>query len=44
MPQDRRAQVAPKPPRTGLWQPVQTWVTDETVTWKVFYPGKVKKK
>jgi len=40
-PQDRCAQVTREPPSK---QSVQTWVTDDTVIWKEFYPGKVKKK
>ncbi|KIL65246.1 hypothetical protein M378DRAFT_535188 [Amanita muscaria Koide BX008] len=31
-------------PEDVFWQSVQEWVTDETVLWKVFYPGKSKKR
>ncbi|TFK67637.1 hypothetical protein BDN72DRAFT_89122 [Pluteus cervinus] len=36
--------LPPNLPEEVFWQSVQTWVTDETVTWKVFYPGKIKKR
>ena len=36
--------LPPNLPEPIFWQSVQTWVTDETVVWKEFYPGKVKKK
>jgi regulator of nonsense transcripts 3 len=36
--------LPPNLPEYIFWQSVQTWVTDETVAWKEFYPGKVKKK
>ncbi|TFY63737.1 hypothetical protein EVG20_g6199, partial [Dentipellis fragilis] len=31
-------------PEDIFWQSVQKWVTDDAVTWKVFYPGKLRKK
>jgi regulator of nonsense transcripts 3 len=36
--------LPPNLPEQIFWQSVQTWVTDESVIWKEFYPGKVKKK
>jgi len=36
--------LPPNLPEHIFWQSVQAWVTDETVVWKEFYPGKVKKK
>jgi regulator of nonsense transcripts 3 len=36
--------LPPNLPEQIFWQSVQTWVTDDTVIWKEFYPGKVKKK
>lgn len=36
--------LPPNLPEDVFWQSVQPWVTDETITWKVFYPGKLKKK
>ena len=36
--------LPPSLPEQIFWQSVQTWVTDDTVIWKEFYPGKVKKK
>ncbi|KAF8624683.1 hypothetical protein AX17_007014 [Amanita inopinata Kibby_2008] len=36
--------LPPNLPEEVFWQSVQQWVTDETVSWKVFYPGKYKKK
>jgi len=36
--------LPPNLPEQIFWQSVQSWVTDETVIWKEFYPGKVKKK
>jgi hypothetical protein len=33
--------LPPNLPEEVFWQSVQTWVTDEIVSWKVFYPGKV---
>ncbi|KAI6126621.1 Smg-4/UPF3 family-domain-containing protein [Pisolithus sp. B1] len=31
-------------PEEVFWQSVQAWVTEETTTWKMFCPGKVKKR
>jgi regulator of nonsense transcripts 3 len=36
--------LPPNLPEQVFWQSVQTWVTDDTVLWKEFCPGKVKKK
>lgn len=36
--------LPPNLPEHIFWQSVQGWVTDDTVLWKEFYPGKVKKK
>lgn len=36
--------LPPNLPEDVFWQSVQQWVTDETATWKVFYPGKLKKR
>ncbi|KAE9406525.1 hypothetical protein BT96DRAFT_810658 [Gymnopus androsaceus JB14] len=34
--------LPPNLPEEIFWQSVQTWVSDETVTWKVYYPGKFR--
>lgn len=36
--------LPPNLPEDVFWQSVQAWVTDETATWKVFCPGKLKKR
>lgn len=36
--------LPPNLPEDIFWQSVQTWVSDDTVTWKAFYPGKIRKK
>ncbi|TDL28001.1 hypothetical protein BD410DRAFT_781944 [Rickenella mellea] len=36
--------LPPNLPEEIFWHSVQEWVTDETVTWKVFRPGKMRKK
>ncbi|KAI9511371.1 Smg-4/UPF3 family-domain-containing protein [Russula earlei] len=36
--------LPPNLPEQIFWQSVQTWVTDDVVLWKEFYPGKVRKK
>ena len=36
--------LPPNLPEDVFWQSVQTWVTDESVSWKLFYPGKVGKR
>ncbi|KAL7284648.1 hypothetical protein ACG7TL_001945 [Trametes sanguinea] len=34
--------LPPNLPEDIFWQSVAKWVTDETVTWRVYYPGKFK--
>ena len=34
--------LPPNLPEDIFWQSVGKWVTEETVTWKVYYPGKFK--
>ncbi|KAI6027017.1 Smg-4/UPF3 family-domain-containing protein [Pisolithus marmoratus] len=36
--------LPPNLPEEIFWQSVETWVTEETATWKVFCPGKLKKR
>jgi regulator of nonsense transcripts 3 len=36
--------LPPNLPEDVFWQSVQAWVTEESVSWKVFYPGKVGKR
>ncbi|KAJ6530391.1 Smg-4/UPF3 family-domain-containing protein [Mycena vulgaris] len=36
--------LPPNLPEDVFWQSVQSWVSDETVTWKIFYPGKLRKR
>ncbi|KAF9551714.1 hypothetical protein CPC08DRAFT_699055 [Agrocybe pediades] len=36
--------LPPNLPEDIFWQTVQPWVTDDTATWKVYYPGKLRKK
>jgi len=36
--------LPPNLPEDIFWQSVQPWVTDETASWKVYYPGKLRKK
>ncbi|KAN0109074.1 Smg-4/UPF3 family domain containing protein [Russula decolorans] len=36
--------LPPNLPEQIFWQSVQTWVTDDSVIWKEYCPGKVKKK
>jgi regulator of nonsense transcripts 3 len=36
--------LPPNLPEEVFWQSVQTWVTEESVTWKAFYPGKLGKR
>ncbi|KAH8112273.1 Smg-4/UPF3 family-domain-containing protein [Phellopilus nigrolimitatus] len=36
--------LPPNLPEDIFWQSVQPWVTDETASWKTFYPGKIRKK
>lgn len=35
--------LPPNLPEEVFWQSVNPWVTSETTSWKVFYPGKVRK-
>ena len=45
-PQDRLKTIVrrlpPNLPEDVFWQSVASWVSDETVSWKVYYPGKFK--
>jgi regulator of nonsense transcripts 3 len=36
--------LPPNLPEHIFWQSVQTWVTDDSVIWKEYWLGKVKKK
>ncbi|KAF9467695.1 Smg-4/UPF3 family-domain-containing protein [Collybia nuda] len=36
--------LPPNLPEDVFWQSVDTWVTEETVSWKVFHPGKFRKR
>lgn len=36
--------LPPNLPEEIFWQSVQTWVTDDSVTWKVYHAGKVRKR
>jgi len=36
--------LPPNLPEAVFWQSVHPWVTEHTVSWKVFYPGKFRKK
>ncbi|KIM41523.1 hypothetical protein M413DRAFT_445507 [Hebeloma cylindrosporum] len=36
--------LPPNLPEEVFWQSVQPWVTEDTAVWKVFYPGKLRKK
>ncbi|KAK0469006.1 Smg-4/UPF3 family-domain-containing protein [Desarmillaria tabescens] len=36
--------LPPNLPEEIFWQSVQTWVTDGTVIWKTYYPGKFRKR
>ncbi|KAG2007036.1 hypothetical protein CC2G_014764 [Coprinopsis cinerea AmutBmut pab1-1] len=36
--------LPPNLPEDIFWQTVKPWVTEETATWKVYYPGKFKKR
>jgi regulator of nonsense transcripts 3 len=36
--------LPPNLPEEIFWQSVQRWVSDETVLWKAFFPGKLRKK
>ena len=36
--------LPPNLPENVFWQSVQSWVTDDTVTWKIYCPGKFRKR
>jgi hypothetical protein len=36
--------LPPNLPEDLFWQSVLPWVTEETTIWKIFYPGKLRKK
>ncbi|KAJ7784277.1 Smg-4/UPF3 family-domain-containing protein [Mycena metata] len=36
--------LPPNLPEDIFWQSVQSWVSDETVSWKIYYPGKLRKR
>jgi regulator of nonsense transcripts 3 len=36
--------LPPNLPEDVFWQSVQPWVTEEAVSWKVFYAGKARKR
>lgn len=36
--------LPPNLPEEIFWQSVQTWVTDDSVTWKVYHAGKLRKR
>ncbi|KAJ7673548.1 Smg-4/UPF3 family-domain-containing protein, partial [Mycena rosella] len=36
--------LPPNLPEDVFWQSVHSWVSDETVAWKIFYPGKLRKR
>lgn len=36
--------LPPNLPEDIFWQSVEPWVSDETVSWRAFYPGKIRKK
>lgn len=36
--------LPPNLPEDIFWQSVQAWVTDDTVTWKSYHPGKLRTK
>ncbi|KAG9308281.1 Smg-4/UPF3 family-domain-containing protein [Chiua virens] len=36
--------LPPNLPEEIFWQSVQAWVSDDTVSWKVYYPGKMRTK
>lgn len=36
--------LPPNLPESLFWQSVQSWVSEETVSWKEFYGGKLRKK
>jgi regulator of nonsense transcripts 3 len=36
--------LPPNLPEEVFWQSVLPWVTDETASWRVFHPGKTRKR
>ncbi|KAF9448098.1 hypothetical protein P691DRAFT_801340 [Macrolepiota fuliginosa MF-IS2] len=36
--------LPPNLPEDIFWQSVSNWVTDETITWKIYFPGKPRKR
>jgi regulator of nonsense transcripts 3 len=36
--------LPPNLPEDVFWQSVQTWATEENISWKAFYPGKSRKR
>lgn len=36
--------LPPNLPEDVFWGSVEAWVTEETITWKTFYPGKLRKR
>ena len=36
--------LPPNLPEEVFWQSVQPWVTEETASWKVYHPGKIRKR
>lgn len=36
--------LPPNLPEVVFWQSVEAWVTDQTVTWKTYFPGKLRKR
>jgi regulator of nonsense transcripts 3 len=36
--------LPPNLPEDVFWQSVDAWVSEETVIWKTFYPGKFRKR
>jgi regulator of nonsense transcripts 3 len=36
--------LPPNLPEDIFWQSVLPWVTESTITWKTYYPGKQKKR
>ena len=36
--------LPPNLPEDVFWKSVEPWVTDDTVLWKMYYPGKLRKR
>lgn len=36
--------LPPNLPEDVFWQSVQPWVTDDTILWRAYYPGKLRKR